>query len=75
MLNLRRCNKPHQLHFEMLSVFIDASLEDKDIKAIRDCFSWMDEDSTGTVEIEELRKAFVYLNERVFEGKSDKGSR
>ena len=59
----------------MLSVFIDASLEDKDIKAIRDCFSWMDEDCGGTVEIEELRKAFVYLNERVFEGKSDKGSR
>jgi len=58
MLNLRRCNRPHRLHFEMLSIFIKSALEDKDIKPIRDCFSWMDEDNTGTVEIEELRKAF-----------------
>ena len=54
----------------MLSIFIKASLEDKDIKPISDSFSWMDEDCSGEVEVEELRKAFQYLNAKVFEGGS-----
>ena len=59
--NLHACHQPHFMHFEMLSLFTQF-LDDGDIQAIRETFQNMDEDNTGTIEIDELKQAYESLN-------------
>jgi len=61
MLNLRACNRPSKLHFELLILFTQF-LNTEDIQAIRETFLSMDTDDSGSIEIEELRKAYEHLN-------------
>jgi calcium-dependent protein kinase len=57
MLNLHGCNKLCPLLYEMLVLFCQF-LNDKDIKAIRETFQYMDEDESGTIELSELEMAY-----------------
>lgn len=57
MMNLGRSGNAHELHYELLVLFTQF-LNDKDLKDIRETFLSMDEDNTGTIEVEELRDAF-----------------
>lgn len=57
MMNLRRSCNAHELHYEMLILFSQL-LTDNEIRDIRETFLSMDEDHTGTIEVEELREAF-----------------
>jgi len=61
MMNLHACHKPHRLHFEILTLFVQF-LADDDIKCIRETFQSMDVDNGGDIEIAELRKAYQFLN-------------
>jgi Ca2+-binding EF-hand superfamily protein len=49
------------MHYEMLNLFTQF-LNEKDVKAIRETFQNMDKDSSGTVEICELKQAYEFLN-------------
>jgi calcium-dependent protein kinase len=57
MMTLHDCNKPCTFLYELLVLFCQF-LNDDDIKAIRETFEFMDDDESGTIEIEELEKAF-----------------
>lgn len=60
MLNLRECIEPHQMHFIFLALLVQF-LDDDEIKLIRETFQSMDADNTGTIEIDELREAYLYI--------------
>ena len=57
MMNLGRSSNANELHYEMLILFTQF-LDDGDIMDIRETFLSMDEDNTGTIEVEELKEAF-----------------
>lgn len=57
MLSLHGCNKLCPLLYELLVLFCQF-LNDKDIKAIRETFQYMDEDESGTIELKELEDAY-----------------
>jgi len=63
MYYLKKCDRPHRLHFEILSVYTNNFLKEEDIKDIRETFNWMDEDNSGTVEVEEIRTAFHFMQD------------
>ena len=63
MLNLHSCHKPHRLHFEILTLFVQF-LDDEDIRHIRETFQSMDYDNGGDIEMAELRKAYKHLNDQ-----------
>jgi Ca2+-binding EF-hand superfamily protein len=60
MLNLRECIEPHQMHFMFLALLVQF-LDDDEIKLIRETFQSMDADNTGTIEIDELREAYLHI--------------
>ena len=62
MMSLRVCNKPQDLHYLMLVVFCQFLNDDDEMKAIKETFQSMDADMSGSVEVDELRKAFQILN-------------
>ena len=47
-------------------------LNDSDTKAIRETFQHMDADFSGSIEIEELREAYEFINQLSQEGKLEK---
>ena len=55
MFCLKKCDQPHRLHFEILAIYTQSFLNEEDIKDIKETFNWMDEDNSGTVEIDEIR--------------------
>jgi Ca2+-binding EF-hand superfamily protein len=61
LLNLRSCHQPHYLHYEML-FFFTQFLDSTDINSIRETFQHLDTDNSGSIEIEELKKAYEQLN-------------
>mmetsp|Transcript_17233 Transcript_17233/g.29021 ORF Transcript_17233/g.29021 Transcript_17233/m.29021 type:complete len:175 (+) Transcript_17233:547-1071(+) len=68
LTNLRECYKPHYLHYEMLNIFTQF-LDDSDVKAIRETFQSLDQDNSGSIEIDELRHAYEKINKLSKEGK------
>jgi len=63
MMNLGRSCSAHELHYELVIVFTQF-LNDTDLQHIRETFLSMDEDHTGSIEIEELRDAFEQIKKR-----------
>lgn len=63
MMNLCRSGHAHELHYELMIVFTQF-LTDDDLKNIRDTFLSMDDDNTGTIEVEELRGAFEAIKKQ-----------
>jgi len=57
MHSLKCCNRQHTLHYEILQLFIQF-IHDDEIDAIRDSFYWIDEGISGSVDIDELKKAY-----------------
>ena len=62
MMSLSRSGSAHELHYQLVIVFTQF-LSDKDLKDIRETFLSMDEDNTGTIEVDELRDAFKQIKE------------
>jgi len=57
MMNIGNSKQAHELHYEMLILFTQF-LDDREIMDIRETFLSMDEDNTGTIEVDELKQAF-----------------
>ena len=57
MFSLHSCKGLCQLNYDMLVLFTQF-LNDKDIKAIRETFQFMDDDDSGTIEADELEQAY-----------------
>jgi Ca2+-binding EF-hand superfamily protein len=62
MMNLHACNRPHELHFELLTLFVQF-LDKSQIKPIQESFMQMDEDNGGTIEIDELETSYKAMRE------------
>jgi len=62
MMNLHACNRPHELHFELLTLFVQF-LDKAQIKPIQESFMQIDQDNGGTIEIDELEKAYKAMRE------------
>ena len=60
-MNLRGCKEPCRLQYEMLVLFTQF-LNDDEIKAIRETFQSIDVDNSGSIEIAELKEAFIHVN-------------
>lgn len=59
-MNLHSVNKPCDLLYELLVLFCQF-LNDEDIKQIRETFLFMDEDNSGSIDVEELKEAFMMI--------------
>ena len=61
MMNLHDCDHPGQLLFEFLLLFCQF-LNDDDLRAIRETFQSMDDDDSGIIDSNEIRKAFNHIS-------------
>lgn len=64
--NLHSCNSLTELHYELLLIFT-MFLNDKDIDMIRETFQSLDDDNSGTIEIDELRDCYIKINNELHE--------
>ena len=62
MMNLHACNRPHELHFELLTLFVQF-LDKSQIKPIKESFMQMDEDSSGSIELMEVEKSYKAMRD------------
>ena len=60
MDSLKWCGRQHMLHYEILQLFIQF-IHDDEIDAIRESFYWLDEGISGSVDINEFKRAYYHL--------------
>ena len=58
LVKLHGCQNTHELHFTLLKVFIQF-LSDNETEQIRETFQSIDEDHSGTIDVQELTEAFL----------------
>lgn len=69
MMNLGRSKNANELHYEILILFTQF-LDNRDIMDIQETFLSMDEDNTGTIEVDELKEAFNKIKKEYDENKA-----
>lgn len=62
-MNLHECGTPTRLHYEILSLFTMFLNDNEEIKAIRQTFMSLDLDNGGSISRDELKEAFLKLNQ------------
>ena len=60
MKNLLNCNKPHEIHYEFIRIFI-SHLSDKEQQPMQETFQSIDTDNSGQVSLDELIEVYQKL--------------